>query len=161
MGFIQDLWDASSFIDYVLPWFIYSMVRKHIDLVITPFQNIAIMTNNDRYYLNDLLSLVGITDKLVKSKINVGIACWGMVCGFACALTAARFKRRKVYLTCVCCLLSIYVGWTVSMERYLTTKAQAAAVMTIVFIFVYSPAYSLGYNALTYSKLNPPISHVP
>lgn len=79
-----------------------------------------------------------------------------MVCGFACALTAARFKRRKVYLICVCCLLSIYVGWTISMERYLTTKAQAAAVMTIVFIFVYSPAYSLGYNALTYSKsLNP------
>ncbi|CAG8952997.1 hypothetical protein HYFRA_00003187 [Hymenoscyphus fraxineus] len=105
------------------------------------------------YYLNDLLSLVGITDKIVKSKINVGIACWGFVCGIACALTAARFKRRKVYLTCVCCLLLIYSGWTVSMERYLNTKAHAAAVMTIFFIFIYSPAYTLGYNALTYTYL--------
>jgi hypothetical protein len=41
------------------------------------------------------------------------------------------------------------------MERFMTTHAKAAAILTIFFIFCYSPAYNLGYNALTYSKSSP------
>ncbi|KXG46868.1 Major facilitator superfamily domain, general substrate transporter [Penicillium griseofulvum] len=105
------------------------------------------------YYLSDLLNMVGITDGVVKSKINIGIACWGLVCGTALALTAPRFKRRPAYLTCASCLLCVYVGWTISMERFMTTEARPAAILTIFFIFAYSPAYNLGYNALTYTYL--------
>ncbi|KAJ5185400.1 Major facilitator superfamily domain general substrate transporter [Penicillium cf. griseofulvum] len=105
------------------------------------------------YYLSDLLNMVGITDGVVKSKINIGIACWGLVCGTALALTAPRFKRRPAYLTCASCLLCVYVGWTISMERFMTTAAKPAAILTIFFIFAYSPAYNLGYNALTYTYL--------
>jgi hypothetical protein len=105
----------------------------------------------NRYYLSDLLNMVGITDGVTKSKINIGIACWGLVCGTALALTAPRFKRRPMYLTCASCLLCVYIGWTISMERFISTKAQSAAILTIFFIFAYSPAYNLGYNALTYS----------
>ncbi|KAL4784186.1 general substrate transporter [Aspergillus varians] len=105
------------------------------------------------YYLSDLLDMVNITDSVVKSKINVGIACWGLVCGTALALTVPRFKRRTMYLTCASCLLCVYIAWTISMERFMTTEARAAAIMTIVFIFLYSPAYNLGYNALTYTYL--------
>jgi hypothetical protein len=95
--------------------------------------------------------MVGITDSVTKSKINIGIACWGLVCGTALALTAPRFKRRPMYLTCASCLLCVYIAWTISMERFINTKAQSAAILTIFFIFAYSPAYNLGYNALTYS----------
>ncbi|KAJ5984750.1 MFS sugar transporter [Penicillium canescens] len=105
------------------------------------------------YYLSDLLNMVGITDGVTKSKINIGIACWGLVCGTALALTAPRFKRRPVYLTCASCLLCVYIAWTISMERFMSTKAQSAAILTIFFIFAYSPAYNLGYNALTYTYL--------
>jgi hypothetical protein len=56
-----------------------------------------------------------------------------------------------MYLTCASCLLCVYIAWTISMERFMTTKAQPAAIATIFFIFAYSPAYNLGYNALTYS----------
>ncbi|KAJ5817487.1 MFS sugar transporter [Penicillium robsamsonii] len=105
------------------------------------------------YYLSDLLDMVGVTDSVIKSKINIGIACWGLVNGTALALTAARFKRRPMYLTCACCLLCVYAGWTISMERFMTTEAPAAAILTIFFIFAYSPAYNLGYNALTYTYL--------
>ncbi|KAL2830919.1 putative MFS sugar transporter [Aspergillus cavernicola] len=105
------------------------------------------------YYLSDLLDMVNITDSIVKSKINVGIACWGLVCGTALALTAPRFKRRTMYLTCASCLLCVYIAWTISMERFMTTQARAAAILTILFIFLYSPAYNLGYNALTYTYL--------
>ncbi|KAJ5776238.1 MFS sugar transporter [Penicillium nucicola] len=105
------------------------------------------------YYLSDLLNMVGITSGVTKSKINIGIACWGLVCGTALALTAPRFKRRPMYLTCASCLLCVYIAWTISMERFMSTKAQSAAILTIVFIFAYSPAYNLGYNALTYTYL--------
>ncbi|KAJ5243807.1 hypothetical protein N7489_003903 [Penicillium chrysogenum] len=105
------------------------------------------------YYLSDLLNMVGITDGVIKSKINIGIACWGLICGTALALTAPRFKRRPMYLTCASALLCVYIAWTISMERFLATKAQSAAIATIFFIFAYSPAYNLGYNALTYTYL--------
>ncbi|KAJ5139036.1 uncharacterized protein N7515_003884 [Penicillium bovifimosum] len=105
------------------------------------------------YYLSDLLTMVGITDGVVKSKINIGIACWGLVCGTALALTAPRFKRRPAYLACASAMLCVYIGWTISMERSLSTGAQPAAILTIFFIFAYSPAYNLGYNALTYTYL--------
>ncbi|KAE8147157.1 general substrate transporter [Aspergillus avenaceus] len=105
------------------------------------------------YYLSDLLNMVGITDGVTKSKINIGIACWGLVCGTALALTAPRFKRRTMYLTCSTSLLCVYIAWTISMERFLSTGVRAAAILTIFFIFCYSPAYNLGYNALTYTYL--------
>lgn len=98
--------------------------------------------------------MVDITDSVVKSKINIGIACWGLVCGTTLALTVPRFKRRTMYLTCASSLLCVYIAWTISMERFMTTEAKSAAILTIFFIFAYSPAYNLGYNALTYSELS-------
>ncbi|KAL4917019.1 general substrate transporter [Aspergillus aurantiobrunneus] len=105
------------------------------------------------YYLSDLLDMVNITDEVVKSKINVGTACWALVNGTTLALTAPRFKRRTMYLTCATCLICVYIGWTISMERFFTSETRAAAILTILFIFLYSPAYNLGYNALTYTYM--------
>ncbi|KAL4931692.1 putative MFS sugar transporter [Aspergillus undulatus] len=105
------------------------------------------------YYLSDLLNMVNITNPVTKSEINVGTACWGLVCGTALALTAPRFKRRTMYMTCACSLLCVYIAWTISMERFMSTETKAAAALTITFIFLYSPAYNLGYNALTYTYL--------
>lgn len=113
------------------------------------------VANEYRYYLSDLLDMVNITDSVVKSKINVGINCWGFVTGTVLALTSPRFKRRTMYLTTACAMLCVYTSWTISMARFLQTGARAAGVTTIVFIFLYSPAYNLGYNALTYSTISP------
>ncbi|OJJ62127.1 hypothetical protein ASPSYDRAFT_613734 [Aspergillus sydowii CBS 593.65] len=105
------------------------------------------------YYLSDLLDMVDIKDPVVKSKINVGVNCWGFITATVLALTSPRFKRRTMYLTTACAMLSVYIAWTVSMARFFETGVRAAGVMTIVFIFLYSPAYNLGYNALTYTYL--------
>ncbi|MCJ1258616.1 hypothetical protein MMC24_006449 [Lignoscripta atroalba] len=105
------------------------------------------------YYLNDLLVLMGYTDPNFKGKLNVGLTCWSLVCGVAVALVVKKFRRRTMYLVCTCSLLCVYVGWTISMERFLTTKASVAAKLTIFFIFAYSPCYNIGYNALTYTYL--------
>jgi len=96
--------------------------------------------------------MVGIKEPKTKARINVGTACWGLVCGTLLALFVPRFKRRTAYLCCAGACLTVYVGWTISMERYLTTKSYAAAVLTIFWIFAYSPAYNVAYNALTYSE---------
>lgn len=63
-----------------------------------------------------------------------------------------------MYMVCVCCLLVVYICWTVTMQQSMEaiandTTNRAAASATIFFIFLYSPCYNIGYNALTYSKL--------
>ncbi|KAH8589562.1 putative MFS sugar transporter [Bisporella sp. PMI_857] len=105
------------------------------------------------FYLNDILNLIGITNSVVKSKINIGISCWALIAAVSCAMISARFPRRRMYLTCACSLICCYTAWTISMERYMSTKREAAAVLTLVFIFLYSPCYDIAYNALTYTYL--------
>ncbi|KAF2840948.1 general substrate transporter [Patellaria atrata CBS 101060] len=105
------------------------------------------------YYLNDLLTLIGYTDPNVKGKINVGNTCWSLVNGVTIALLVRRFRRRSMYLTCTFALLSVYIGWTISTERFLATGDSGVAKLVIFWIFAYSPAYNIGYNALTYTYM--------
>jgi MFS family permease len=64
-----------------------------------------------------------------------------------------RFPRRVMFLLCTCSMLCVYIGWTISVERFLATQQPAVAKLTIFFIFAYSPCYNLAYNALTYTYL--------
>lgn len=57
-----------------------------------------------------------------------------------------------MYLACTICLLTVYVGWTTSAAVYTTRGDQKASHAVLAMIFLYSPAYNLGYNALTYSE---------
>lgn len=109
------------------------------------------------YYLGDLLTMIGKTDSVFKQQINVSLACWALVCGLIAAACTTRFRRRPMYLLCTVSLLIVYISWTVSMERAmdaLDKKEQnsSASVATLFFIYAYTPAYNIGYNALTYSE---------
>ena len=110
------------------------------------------------YYLGDLLDMVGLRDSTTKNNINLVNSCWALCMAVLTASLVTRFRRRAMYLTCTICLLCVYVSWTVSM-RYAVHATEnnydndAAAWATLVFIFLYSPAYNIGYNALTYSTL--------
>lgn len=106
------------------------------------------------YYVNDLLKLIGYTDPNFKGKLNVGLNSWNLVNAVLISLLVRRFPRRTMYLTCAISLLCCYVGWTVAMQQFLESHGQLAAKITIFFIFAYSPCYNIGYNALTYSKLD-------
>ncbi|ETS84567.1 hypothetical protein PFICI_02592 [Pestalotiopsis fici W106-1] len=108
------------------------------------------------YYLSDLLSMVGQTSSVFKAKLNVGLACWSLVCAVVCASVVTRFKRRSMFLACAISSLVVYICWTVSMERAIAaldagTTNPAAGAATIFFIFAYNPCYNIGYNALTYT----------
>lgn len=110
-----------------------------------------------RYYLGDLLKMIGLTDSSYILKINVSIACWSLFCGVIVSLLVLKIRRRIMYMTCTISLLFCYIAWTISMQKAQTaadagTPNNAANIAVLFFIYAYSPCYNIGYNALTYSK---------
>jgi hypothetical protein len=115
----------------------------------TQFSGNSLISN----YLVKILTQIGYTDPLVQNRINVGLQAWGLVVGFALALVVARFPRRRMYLLCASSLLCVYTAWTIAQARQMITGSDAAGIVVIVMIFMYTPAYCIGYNALTYTFL--------
>ncbi|OBZ70267.1 Lactose permease [Grifola frondosa] len=105
------------------------------------------------YFLARILDNVGIHDDRTKNLINLAMTCWGFVNGTTLALTISKIPRRAAYLTCTISLVLIFTGWTIASARYALDNSQAASRAVIAFIFLYSPAYNIGYNALTYTYL--------
>ncbi|KAF9449051.1 hexose transporter [Macrolepiota fuliginosa MF-IS2] len=105
------------------------------------------------YFLARILDNVGVTDNRTKNLINLANTCWGFLNATALALTISRFKRRNMYLLCTTSLLLIFTGWTIASAQYAMTKSQGSSRAVIAFIFLYSPAYNVAYNALTYTFL--------
>ncbi|KAG7110599.1 High-affinity glucose transporter like protein [Verticillium longisporum] len=133
---------ASSSRDHV-PRTLHSMVGQHAHLLLS------------RHHP---LEKIGWTNTQDMQKVNLGIAGWSLICGTTVALLVRRFRRRVMYMTCVLSLLCVYIAWTVSMERAMHANENnyinnAASTATLFWIFAYSPAYNIGYNALTYTYL--------
>ncbi|KAL2761099.1 hypothetical protein ACRALDRAFT_2096446 [Sodiomyces alcalophilus JCM 7366] len=110
------------------------------------------------YYLGEILGMIGMTNTQDMQRINLGIACWSLICGFTVAMLVRRFRRRVMYMTCTIALMTVYIAWTVSMERAMHAVEndytnKGASIATIFWIFAYSPAYNIGFNALTYTYL--------
>ncbi|RWA08550.1 hypothetical protein EKO27_g6565 [Xylaria grammica] len=104
------------------------------------------------YYLGDILALVGFTDPQFAAKYNIGNQVWGLVCAVITALIVMRFRRRTMYLFAICWILTAYVGWTASAAVAIERHNNAAAKLTLFWIYFYQPGYNIGFNALTYSK---------
>ncbi|PQE06740.1 MFS sugar transporter protein [Rutstroemia sp. NJR-2017a BBW] len=109
------------------------------------------------YYLSKILAMIGYTDTYTKTMINLGNTAWSFITSTIIALVVARYKRRTMFLTCACSMLCVYIGWTISMQRamlaYETNHPnKAAAITTLFFIYLYSPCYNIGNNALTYNR---------
>ncbi|RDX55288.1 hexose transporter [Lentinus brumalis] len=125
-------------------------------LIICSFLGLATQWSGNgltSYFLARILDNVGIHDDRTKNLINLAMTCWGFVNATTLALTAPRFRRRTMYLTCTISLTLIFTGWTIASAQYSITGSQAASRAVIAFIFLYSPAYNLGFNALTYTYL--------
>ncbi|TFK96838.1 hexose transporter [Pterulicium gracile] len=105
------------------------------------------------YYLARVLETVGITDNSTRNKINLAQTCWGFINATFFALTASRFPRRWVYLTCTISMTVVFTAWTVASARFTEDGSNGASVAVVFFIFLYSPMYNVGYNALTYTFL--------
>jgi len=105
------------------------------------------------YFLGDVLKLIGYTDPTFQAQYNLGNQCWSLVCGVSAALVVMRFRRRTMYLTGILSILAVYVGWTTCTALFIVDKSDIAAKMSLFWIYAYSPAYNLCFNALTYTYL--------
>ncbi|KAI1186183.1 general substrate transporter [Nemania serpens] len=105
------------------------------------------------YYLGDILKLVGFTDPQFAAKYNIGNQVWGLVCAVTTALIVMRFRRRTMYLFAIGWILVAYVGWTASAAVAIEKHNDAAAKLTLFWIYFYQPGYNIGFNALTYTFL--------
>ena len=111
------------------------------------------------YYSNDLFEMMGYGDEYSKTRINVANACWGLLNGTIIALIVARFKRRRMFMLSASSMCLIFTGFTVSMWALMKAQAtgvpnKAANISALFWYFSYNPAYNIGNNALTYSKLS-------
>jgi Na+/proline symporter len=57
-----------------------------------------------------------------------------------------------MYLTGIVSIFLVYMSWTICSERFVSIHSDAAAKLSLFWIYAYSPAYALCFNALTYSK---------
>jgi MFS family permease len=106
------------------------------------------------YFLGDVLRLIGYSDPTFQAQYNLGNQCWSLVCGVCASLVVMRFKRRTMYLTGILSILAVYVGWTTCTALFIVDKSDVAAKMSLFWIYAYAPAYSLCFNALTYSEFD-------
>lgn len=101
-------------------------------------------------YLVPILVKIGITDAHTQVRYNVGSESWGLLVALIMATITPRFRRRRMYLLCASCLLAVYTAWTIAQARNRITGSAGTGYAVLVFIFLYKPAYCIGYNALTY-----------
>ncbi|KAI9574336.1 hypothetical protein HD554DRAFT_2165825 [Boletus coccyginus] len=94
------------------------------------------------YFLSPILDSVGIHDDWTKNIINFAKGGWALVTGTFLALT-----------TCTISLLVVFIAWTVASAEYARTHSVISSRVVLTLIFVYSPAYDIGFNALIYPFL--------
>ncbi|KAK4149013.1 general substrate transporter [Chaetomidium leptoderma] len=105
------------------------------------------------FYTKKILALVNITDDRTVQKIILGSTCWGFITAVPIALIAPRFPRRTMFLTCTIGTAVVYTVWTVASARAAIDNSAQAAIPVLVFMFVYSVFYNIGWNALAYTYM--------
>ncbi|KAF5485101.1 Lactose permease [Colletotrichum siamense] len=105
------------------------------------------------FYMKKILNLVGITDNRTVQKIILSNTCWGLINATPIALIAPRFPRRRMFLICTIGTACVYTVWTIASARFAIDGSKAAAIPVLVFIYLYSPFYNIGWNALTYTYM--------
>ncbi|KAK4044178.1 general substrate transporter [Parachaetomium inaequale] len=105
------------------------------------------------FYMKKILALVGITDDRTVQKIILSNTCWGFINAVPIALIAPRYPRRTMFLICTIGTAVVYTVWTIASARSQIQASAAAGIPVLVFIFVYSPFYNIGWNALAYTYM--------
>ncbi|KAI1212850.1 general substrate transporter [Annulohypoxylon truncatum] len=105
------------------------------------------------FYRCKILNLVGITENRTVQKVILSNTCWGLINAVPIAIIAPRFRRRSMFLTCTIGTAVVYTVWTIASARFALENTAAAAIPVLVFIFVYSPFYNIGWNSLVYTYM--------
>ncbi|KAF7334658.1 MFS domain-containing protein [Mycena venus] len=100
------------------------------------------------YYLNKVLSDIGITNPTTQLLLNGILSIWSLVCALTASSTVERFGRRVLFITSACLMTLFFTMQTVCFARFTISGDNNAARGMIAFIALYSAAYNLAFSPL-------------
>jgi len=100
------------------------------------------------YYLNKVLSSVGITDPTIQLLINGILQIWNLAWALTASSMVERFGRRLLFLTSVAGMLLFFTLQTICTARFQIDGNTQAAHAVIAFIFLYYASYDLAFTPL-------------
>ncbi|KAJ7610440.1 hexose transporter [Roridomyces roridus] len=100
------------------------------------------------YYLNKVLSDIGITNPTTQLLLNGILSIWSLICGLTTSSIVERFGRRLLFLSSAALMTLFFTMQTVSFARFTINGDPNAAHAVIAFIFLYSAAYNLAFSPL-------------
>lgn len=115
------------------------------------------------YYLTKVLISIGITEKTKQLQINGCLMIYNLVISASVASSVNRFKRKKMFITCVASMLTCYVIWTIlsafNIKQNFENKSLGRGVLAMIFL--YYLAYDIGCNGLPFTYVTEimPYSH--
>lgn len=102
------------------------------------------------YFLAKILSSIGITDRAVQNRINLGLSCWNLVAAAGGSFVTNVLPRRTQYLIAFSGMTLVFACWTGASAVYAGDSTNGSAAKAVVaLIFIYNGFYSL-MMSLTY-----------
>ncbi|KAJ6514230.1 hexose transporter [Mycena vitilis] len=100
------------------------------------------------YYLNKILTSIGIVDPTIQLLINGILQIWNLFWALAASSMVERFGRRTLFLTSVSLMTLFFTLQTICTARFQIAGERAAAHAVIAFIFLYYMSYDLAFTPL-------------
>ncbi|KAJ6615099.1 hexose transporter [Mycena sp. CBHHK59/15] len=100
------------------------------------------------YYLNKVLTSIGIIDPTIQLLINGILQIWNLAWALLASSMVERFGRRLLFLTSVCGMTLFFTMQTICTARFRIDGNESAAHAVIAFIFLYYASYDLAFTPL-------------
>jgi len=100
------------------------------------------------YYLNQVLTTIGLTDRPEQLGINIGIAVTQFISAVGAGSTCDIFGRRRLFLVSACGMLVWFTCVTIGSAQYTINHSQAAGNSVVAFIFLFTIFYAIGWSSV-------------
>ncbi|KAJ7909638.1 hexose transporter [Mycena leptocephala] len=100
------------------------------------------------YYLNKVLTSIGVVDPTIQLLINGILQIWNLAWALTASSMVERFGRRLLFLTSVVGMTLFFTLQTICTARFRINGNESAAHAVIAFIFLYYAAYDLAFTPL-------------
>ncbi|KAJ6626175.1 hexose transporter [Mycena sp. CBHHK59/15] len=100
------------------------------------------------YYLNKILSDIGITNPTTQLLLNGILSIWSLVMALITCSIVERFGRRRLFLSSACLMTLFFTMQTICFARFTISGNKNAAHGFIALQFLYAAAYNLAFSPL-------------
>jgi len=100
------------------------------------------------YYLNKVLTSIGITDPTIQLLINGILQIWNLAWALTASSLVERLGRRLMFMVSTGGMLLFFTLQTICTARFEIDGNQSAAHAVIAFIFLYYAAYDIAFTPL-------------